>query len=144
LGDIVGRKKDDAVSPELAGLLEELEIRVLPTKNYRSPMSTIATACLESILREHGYAHLKFTLMSIAETKNNKRELVAPTIWAISDLVLAHPNWTKRATDWFNAIDKVDLGKLRAFANRNRAAVKTRAALATLLFGFLNSSMEAK
>jgi hypothetical protein len=146
LGICVGRNKvdDDAISPELAALLDELEITVVSTKAYRAPMATMAVESMERILRQYGYAHLKMVLMSIAETENNKRELVAPTIWAVSDLVRAHQHWTERASDWFKAFDKVDLGQLLAFAKRNRAAVKTRAALATLLFGFLNSSMEAK
>jgi hypothetical protein len=150
-GICVGRKKavdddDDrhqgSISPELAALLAELEITVRPTHAYRAPMTTMAVETMESILSQYGYAHLKMVLMSIAETANNKRELVAPTIWAVSDLVRAHPHWTQRASDWFKAFDKVDLGKLLAFAKRNRDAVKPRAALATLLFGFLNSAME--
>jgi hypothetical protein len=57
--------------------------------------------------------------------------LVAPTIWTVSDLVRAHPHWTKRASDWFGAFDKIDLGQPLAFAKRNRGAAKPRAALAT-------------
>ena len=36
------------------------------------------------------------------------------------------------ASDWFAAFKKVDLGQLRAFAKRNRQAVKPRAALARI------------
>ncbi|MDE2329459.1 MAG: hypothetical protein KGK16_01535 [Bradyrhizobium sp.] len=95
----------------------------------------------ESMLRRYGYAHTKLVLLSIAETKNNARELVAPTIWAVSDLVAAHPQWAERASDWLAAFDKVDLGQLCAFAKRNKA-VKQRAGLCSLLFGFLSAQME--
>lgn len=130
------------MTPELAAILSEMEIKVIPVERYRGPMETMAVETMERILGRYGYAHLKFVLMSIVETPNNKRELVAPTIWAVSDLVRAHPNWTKRVSDWFAAFDKVDLGQLRAFAKPNRHAVRPRAALATLLFGFLNAELE--
>jgi hypothetical protein len=77
-------------------------------------------------------SHLKFVLMSIAETRSNDRELGAPVIWTISDLIVAHPKWADRVTDWLAAFDKVDLRQLRALANLNKSAVKPRAALATL------------
>jgi hypothetical protein len=129
------------MTPELASLLDELEIKVVALQRYRGPGATMATACLESILKQYGYAHLKFVLMSIAETRSNDRELVAPVIWAVSDLIRAHPAWADRATDWFDAFDRVDIRQLRAFAKQNKA-VKPRAAIATLLFGFLKSQMD--
>jgi hypothetical protein len=128
---------------ELTNLLAELEIKAVPLYAYRGPGATMATACLESILKQYGYAHLKFVLMSIAETRSNARELVAPVIWAISDLIVAHPKWAERVTDWLAAFDKVDIRQVRAFAKQNKA-VKPRAAIATLLFGFLKSQMDQK
>jgi hypothetical protein len=117
---------------------------VAPTHAYRGPGVTMATACLESIFKEYGYGHTKLVLMSVAETKYNARELTSPVLWAVSDLAAAHPSWASRVTDWLSAFDKIDLGKLRAFAKRNADAVRVRSGLATLLFGFLNSSMDAK
>ena len=130
------------MTPELTSLLDELEIKAIPLQSYRGPGATMATACLESILQQHGYGHTKLVLTSIAETRSNARELVAPVIWAISDLVVAHPEWAERVSDWFAAFDKVDIRVLRAFAKQNKSAVKPRAAIATLLFGFLKSQMD--
>jgi len=130
------------MTPELDSLLEELEIEVIDLQRYRGPGATMATACLESILKQHGYGHTKLVLTSIAETRTNDRELVAPVIWAVSDLVVAHPEWAERVSDWLAAFDKVDLRQLRAFARLNKSAVKPRAAIATLLFGFLASKMD--
>jgi hypothetical protein len=127
---------------ELTGLLDELDIKVVGLQRYRGPTETMAVGSLERILKQHGYAHLKMVLMSIAETSNNKRELVAPVIWAISDLIRAHPAWADRASEWFEAFDRVDIRQLRVFAKQNKAVVKPRAAIATLLFGFLKSQME--
>jgi hypothetical protein len=127
--------------PELTNLLDELEIKAIPLCAYRGPGATMATGCLRRIFQQHGYGHTKLVLMSVRETGENARELTAPTIWAISDLIAAHPQWAERASDWLAAFDKVDLRQLRAFAKQNKA-VKPRAALATLLFGFLASKMD--
>jgi hypothetical protein len=132
------------MTPELTNLLAELEITVIDLQRYRGPGATMALACIESIFQKYGYSHTKLVLMTIAETSNNKRELVAPVIWAISDLIRAHPAWAKRATDWYDAFDRVDIRQLRAFARLNKSAVKPRATLATLLFGFLKSQMDKK
>jgi hypothetical protein len=129
------------MTPELADLLAELEIKVVPLDAYRGAGSTMAISCLRRILTHHGYSHAKMVLMSIAETRSNARELVAPVIWAVSDLILAHPAWAERATDWFDAFDRVDIRQLREFAKMNKA-VQPRAAIATLLFGFLKSQMD--
>src|ERR1035437_1694335 len=126
----------------LADILDELEIKIVDLKRYRGPMETMAAGSMERILKQYGYAHLKMVLMSIVETRNNKRELVAPVIWAVSDLIRAHPAWADHASEWFEAFDRVDLAKLRTIAKLNRNAVKPRAAVATLLFGFLHSRLE--
>jgi hypothetical protein len=130
------------INRELANLLDELEIKVVDIQRYRGPGVTMAIGSMARILRCHGYAHLKMVLMSIAETGSNARELVAPVIWAVSDLIVAHPAWAERATDWFDAFDKVDIGTLRDLVRQNKSAVKPRAAIATLLFGFLKSQMD--
>jgi hypothetical protein len=140
----VGRPRLVDVTPELTSLLAELDIRMVSTRAYRGPGVTIATACLRRILQQHGYSHTKLVLMSVGETGANARELTSPTLWAVSDLIAAHPAWADRVTDWLAAFDKVDLRQLRAFAKLNKSAVKPRAAIATLLFGFLASQMDQK
>lgn len=125
------------MTPELASICEELEIRVIPNPKHRGPMETKAVETMERILRDQGYGHLKMVLMSVVETPNNKRELVAPVIWAISDLIRAHPTWAERAGDWFAALDNISLGDIRAMAKANRRAAKPRDAIATMLFGHL-------
>jgi hypothetical protein len=139
---VVGGRDVSGRSLELTNLLAELEIKAVPLYAYRGPGTTMATACLESILQQHGYGHTKLVLTSIAETRSNDRELVAPVIWAVSDLIVAHPEWADRVTDWLAAFEKVDLRQLRAFARLNKSAVPPRAAIATLLFGFLASQMD--
>jgi hypothetical protein len=138
----VGRPRIVDVTTELTNLLEELDIQMVSTLAYRGPGATMAIGCLRRIFQQRGYGHTKLVLMSIAETRTNGRELVAPVIWAVSDLIVAHPEWAERVTDWLAAFDKVDLKQLRVFARQNKSAVKPRAAIATLLFGFLASKMD--
>ena len=102
----------------------------------------MATACLKSMLAEYGYVHTKLVLMSIVETKGNARELTASVLWAVSDLVAAHPKWAAQPSLSLEAFHQVHLGELRAFAKRNHGAVKVRSGLATILFGFVHTKME--
>ena len=52
------------------------------------------------------------------------------------------PTWPLPLVNVVPGAITVNLGQLRAFAKRNQDAVKVRAALATLLFGFLSAEME--
>lgn len=130
------------MTTELAGILDELQIRAISVHGYRGPMETMAVDSMERILRQHGYAHLKMVLMSIVETPNNKRELVGPVIWAVSDVIRAHPTWPARAGEWFRAIDCISLGEMRLRAKANRKAARMRGAIATMLFEYLKPIFE--
>jgi hypothetical protein len=71
-------------------------------------------------------------LLSIVESAGNDRWLIAPVIWAVSDLLLAHPNWL--GSDWLDALDAID-------AKVNRKAVQPRAAIASILFDRLKDRL---
>lgn len=61
-----------------------------------------------------GAHHLRTVIMTIVETKPNKRALIAPVIWAVSDVPNAYP-------DWFGClVDDIDLTEMfeRVVANR--------------------------
>lgn len=120
------------MSPALATICEELGVAVIPVTKQRGPMETCAVQTLERILREYGPEHLRSVLMSIVETENNKRELVAPVIWAVSDTILAHPTWF--GGDFLSAMDEIDLSDMHERAKANRKAAQPRQALATMLF----------
>lgn len=98
---------------------------------------------MERILAEHGPQHLTLVLRSIVETGNNGLELVAPTMWAISDIVLAHPAWTA-TTDWLDAMDRAGLSGMRTRAKANRKAARPRQAIATMLFEHLSGIFDVE
>lgn len=125
---------------QLASICSELGITVIPVTKQRGPMETCAINTLEHVLRNHGSEHLRSVLMSIVETENNKRMLVAPVIWAVSDILLAHPSWF--GGDFLEAMDRIDLADLHERAKANREAAQPRQAIATMLFEELRKEFQ--
>jgi hypothetical protein len=121
------------MSTALADICHELEIEIVDIRQSRSrrPGQTCAERTLLKILGDEGSAHLRSVLMSIMETENNKLMLVAPVIWAISDVLRGHPDWL--GDTWFKALDKIDLAELYINAKKSREAVAPRQAIATMI-----------
>lgn len=128
------------VTPALTSICADLEIRVVgkAKHNSRGPGETCAEQSMERILRVYGPGHLTIVLKSIVETKNNNRQLVAPMIWAVSDIILAYPHWAATMA-WLDALDETDLAELWSLAKANRKAAKPRDAIATMLFNKLKT-----
>lgn len=121
---------------DLTAILSELGIAIVPVTKQRDVMETCAGNTLERIRKEHGAEHLRSVLISIVETTNNKRMLVAPVIWAVSDILLAHPAWF--GGEWLDAMDKIDLAEMHERAKANRRAAQPRQAISTMLFETLS------
>jgi hypothetical protein len=122
------------MSKTLAGLLRELNIEIVPiAQSYcRSARQTCASATLSRIFEMRGYAHLRTVLLSICETKPNKRMLVGPVLWGLSDLLTAHPEWF--GDTWLQIMDQTALAELFEIASANRRLGKPRVVVATMLF----------
>jgi len=82
-------------------------------------------------------AHLVLTLRTILESRDNDTELVSPVIFAVSDLIRAHPRWADTGLKWIEVFDDIDLRGLRLKARDVSPSVSTREALAALLFNRL-------
>lgn len=121
---------------DLSAILSELGITIVPVTKQRGVMETCAGNTLERIRKEHGAEHLRSVLISIVETTNNKRMLVAPVIWAVSDILLAHPTWF--GGELLEAMDKIDLAEMHERAKANRRAAQPRQAISTMLFETLS------
>lgn len=124
----------------LASICDELGITVIPVTKQRGLMETCAVNTLARILSDHGPEHLRSVLMAIVETENNKRMLVAPVIWAVSDILLAHPSWF--GGDFLEAMDRIDLAEMHELAKANREAAQPRQAIATMLFDELRKDFQ--
>ena len=118
----------------LAGLLREFHVEVIDNARNRSRAArqTCAGKTLANIFRVRGYDHLRAVIMTIVETKPNKRALIAPVIWAVSDVLNAHPGWFGDA--WFQVMDGIDLTEMFERASANRRVAPPRSAVATLIF----------
>ncbi|MDI4231433.1 hypothetical protein OZ411_01220 [Bradyrhizobium sp. Arg237L] len=139
--DAVQKPGAEVMTPRLTQICADLGIQIIPTTKRRGVGETCAVRTMERILAEYGPAHLTIVLRSIVETENNGLELVAPTMWAISDIVLAHPTWTA-TTDWLDAMDRADLSDMRARAKANRRAAQPRPAIATMLYAHLSQTFD--
>lgn len=116
------------------GLLRELRIEVVDIVHCRSRRArqTCAGKTLVRLFHLRGYDHLRSVLMTIVETKPNKRALVAPVILAVSDVLNAYPDWF--GDTWFQVMDGLDLAEMFGLASANRRIAQPRDAIATLIF----------
>ncbi|HWL06741.1 MAG TPA: hypothetical protein VNQ99_17695 [Xanthobacteraceae bacterium] len=121
------------MTDRLRDICRDLDIEIIEVHQTQGPGQTRAVKTMERIMNEHGEGHLIMVLRTIMESANNKTELVAPTIWAISDLILAHPEWPDTGLAWLEAFDGISLPQIRQKAKGNRSAAQPRAAICTLI-----------
>ena len=134
----IKRAKPDADA--LASLCAALEVKIVPvTRGRVRANETAAVATLRRILTKHGEQHLVMLIRTIAESEGNSRALVAPIIWAISDLMLAFPAWPNTGLNWLAAFDTVDLQSLLRLARPlcNVSKQRPRAAIGGMLVQLL-------
>lgn len=121
------------MTPALASICAELEIRVIAANVTRIPGTTKCELTLERILRKHGEGHLILLLRTIMESENNRMALVEPVIWAVSDVMLANPRWPARGLEWLAAFDEIDLCGLWVSAKEANGAPPERHGVASKL-----------
>lgn len=125
------------MTPALANICTELEIRVIAANVTRTPGSTKCELTLERILRKHGEGHLILLLRTIMESENNRMALVEPVLWSVSDVMASNPKWPARGLEWLAAFDEIDLCGLWAEAKEANGAPPERHGIASKLTGFL-------
>jgi hypothetical protein len=132
------RKADARPQPNpdaLARLCKALEIEILPTCVNRSrPGQTHAGNVMLRIMRNHGAGHLTVVLRAIIESEGNATKLRAETIWAISDCILARPDWERQGLAFLEAFDAIDLKDLRKRAKAILPRHGARVVLGVLLW----------
>lgn len=117
-------------------LFRELGITYVAPRERKKVLDhreTSAISIVQKMVERHGEGHARLVLVTILETTpENANELSAACIEAISQIALAHPEWTARG--WLEAFDAIDLPRMRQRARRNRKAVPVAEAMATLIF----------
>jgi hypothetical protein len=125
-------------------LCSNLEIEMLPTKVRRDrERQTHAGRTIEALIENYGAGHATITLRAIVESIGNETELRAETIWAISDIILARPDWVNRGLAFIEAFDSINLKALRAKAKALRIPCPSRFLLGVLLHERLARTFEA-
>jgi hypothetical protein len=125
-------------------LCRNLEIEMLPTKTRRSrPLQTYAGRTIKALIDNFGAGHATITLRTIVESIGNETELRSETIWAISDVIRARPDWVNRGLAFIEAFDDIDLRALRAKAKALRIPCPSRFLLGVLLHERLARIFEA-
>jgi len=129
------------VTPDLQRICAELDppIELLPTRVRRKPgrAQTHAAKAMQDILEARGEAHLRFVLLTIVESENNRNALYGPLIWAISDRVIANPEWAETGSVWLEAFDRIDLNEVWERARACGGATPRRHAASTILHELL-------
>lgn len=129
-----------------AEVCADLGIKIVPPNIRRRKLGELETCCektIDNLIEAEGESHVVLVLKTLTETTNNRRDLIAPTVYAVSDVILAHPKWIKQASIWFEAFDGLDIPALRLRAKKARVA-EVRRALATLICDRLMPVFEAK
>ena len=118
---------DVDMSNAVAKICAEVGVEICKTNENRGVAGrTAARATLERIYRDHGEGHLILVLRTITETENANIRMDAFVLHAISDLIVAHPEWANTGLRWLEVFDKIDLSDLQTQAKFNRNAVSQR------------------
>lgn len=121
----------------------EFDIRIVPKHRYPGPGETRAVATLERILRNHGEGHIRLVLTTLSETKGNHGLIDETSLWAVSDLVLACPEWVEhRTSEWLDAWDRLPMGQMMFIVQELRGTVSQRSALAGLVYSWLRAELD--
>jgi hypothetical protein len=120
---------------------DQLGIRIVPRERRTRPRETRARRTLWKLLMRHGEGHVVFVLKTIVQSRNNAAELQSETIMAVSDAVLARPQWAERAGAFMEAFDRIPLGELRKEAAGLSIGSK-RTAMGVMIAMHLKSILE--
>ena len=119
----------------LVRLCAALDVQIVPVSRRPRYNETTAKATLADILAQHGEQHFVLLIRTIVESEGNARALVAPIIWAVSDIMLAFPGWPSSGLAWIEAFDAIELQSLLRLARPlcNVSKQKSRAAIGGML-----------
>ena len=131
----------DPGSYTATAVCRDLGIQIIPTNVRAKPLQTHARACIQQVIQNSGDGHARFVLRCIIESEGNETELRSETIWAVSDVVLARPDWADRGLEFLEAFDAIDLKALRLRAKRILPRWPARVVLGVLLWERLRLAM---
>lgn len=131
------------VPSDVQRLCEEFEIKIVPKHIFPMPGETRAIATVGKILQKHGEEHMRLVLTTLVETTGNHGLVTEVTLWAVSDLLLACPQWVEaRTSEWLEAWDRLPFGQMIYISQELRGRVSQRAALVGLVYSWLRAELD--
>jgi hypothetical protein len=130
----------------LASICADLGIEIVPPNARQpGPGQTTAKATLQGILTRYGEGHLILLLRTFTETENRTGARIDEfALYAISDIMIAYPQWADSGLRWFDVWDGINLAAIQREAKANRDAVPQRWGIGTLLYRELHAAFAHK
>lgn len=138
---VQGTSIEGASDKALADVCEAVGITIINNNIRALPMQTKAKETIRRLIDSHGAGHAIITLRAIVESDGNERELRSETIWAVSDCILARPDWAGRGLEFIEAFDSIDLRALRRQAKDILPEHRARIVLGVLLWERLQRAL---
>jgi hypothetical protein len=125
----------------LARICADVGVEIIPGNGPRPVHGqTAAKATLHKILVERGEGHLIQLLRTFLETENDTMRMNSHALLAISDIMVAHPEWADSGLRWLEVFDRIDVAEIQRQAKANRHAVPQRHGIATMVFRELSAA----
>jgi hypothetical protein len=113
----------------------EYEVEIVPGNVFPMPGQTRAIATMCQILAKYGEGHFRLVMTTLSETRGNNALIDQASLWAVSDLIRACPEWVEqRASEWLEWWDRIPLGPIMATINQLRGFSHQRHALAGAIY----------
>ncbi|MBB3913882.1 DUF3102 domain-containing protein [Rhizobium fabae] len=113
----------------------EYDVKIVPGNVFPRPGETRAVATMCQILAKYGEGHYRLVMTTLSETRDNNALIEQASLWAVSDLIRACPDWVeKRTSEWLEWWDRIPLGPIMATINQLRGFSHQRHALAGAIY----------
>ncbi|APO74573.1 hypothetical protein AM571_CH01752 [Rhizobium etli 8C-3] len=113
----------------------EFDVEIVPANVFPQPGQTRAVATMCQILAKYGESHFRLVMTTLSETRDNNALIDQTSLWAVSDLIRACPEWVEqRTSEWLEWWDRIPLGPIMATINQLRGFSHQRHALAGAIY----------
>ncbi len=127
------------IDPDVQAACDEFGVKIVPWSAIPALGETRAYKTLELIKRKYGPDEMRFVLMTLCETANNKALLEETIFWAVCDMNRAFKkNFPAVMRDdpdsWFQFFDRTPIGQLQAWCLDLEGITSKRRALVGMLW----------
>jgi len=116
-------------------ICEEFEVAIVAANVFPLPGQTRALVTMRRILDKHGEGHFRLVMATLSETRGNGMLIDEATLWAVSDLTRACPDWVEhRTSEWLEWWDRLPLGQIILSISQLKGVSHQRHALAGAIY----------